>query len=103
MSSIRIRSQAVGGETEVRVLISHPMENGRNRDTLGGELIPAHFIEELSILVNGTEAIRVDMAGSISKNPFFTFRLRNLAPGDKIGAIWLDNRQMRDSAEHVIG
>ena len=102
MSSIKIRSQQIADMTEIRLLISHPMENGRNRDTTTGELIPAHFIEQLTIRLNGSTVICVNMAGSMSKNPFFTFHLKGVAQGDKIRAEWTDNLQISDSAELVV-
>lgn len=102
MNSIKIRTQPVGDQTEIRLLISHPMENGRNRDPASGELIPAHFIEQLDILVNDAPMIEVYMAGSIAKNPYFSFRLKNLVKGDKISARWLDNRQLSDSADYLM-
>ncbi len=102
MSSIKIRSQTNGNNTEIRVLVTHPMENGRNRDPISGELIPAHFIEELNIKLNDREVLKVNMAGSISKNPFFTFRLKNLTSGDKVSASWIDNRQLSDNAEYIV-
>ncbi len=88
--------------TEIRLLITHPMENGRNRDPVSGELVPAHFIEELTIKLNDAIAIRVDMAGSIAKNPYFTFRVKTVANGDKISVIWTDNRQQTDSADYLV-
>ncbi|MDZ4154272.1 thiosulfate oxidation carrier complex protein SoxZ, partial [Methylicorpusculum sp.] len=41
MSSIKIRSKRKDGKTEIRTLIAHPMEHGRNRDPVTKELIPA--------------------------------------------------------------
>jgi len=101
MSSIKIRSQRLENYTEIKLLITHPMENGRNRDA-NGELIPAHFIEELTISLNGSPVIVVDMAGSIAKNPFFTFRLKSVASGDNIQASWTDNRRNGESIDHIV-
>ena len=100
-NSIKIRSQRRDGYTEIKLLISHPMENGRNRDT-HGELIPAHFIEQLQIKLNDTLILTANMAGSISKHPFFTFRLKTGNSGDKITASWTDNRQNDDSVDHLL-
>lgn len=102
MSSIKIRSQRLEYYTEIRLLITHPMENGRNRDLVTGELIPAHFIEELTIKLNDATVITVDMAGSIAKNPFFTFRLKTVANGDKLTASWIDNHRQTDSVDHIV-
>jgi sulfur-oxidizing protein SoxZ len=102
MTTIKLRSQKLANDTEIKVLITHPMENGRNRDPISGELIPTHFIQQLMIQHNGQEVLSVEMGGSMSKNPFFSFRLKNLQSGDLIKASWIDNWQQTDSAEHRI-
>lgn len=99
-NSIKIRSQRHDGYTEVKLLITHPMENGRNRDATG-QLIPAHFIEQLLVKLNDQLILSINMAGSISKNPFFTFRLIAKS-GDRLSAEWTDNRQGKDSAQHLL-
>ena len=43
---MRIRAKAEGGKTNVRVLMSHPMEGGQRKDG-SGNLIPAHFISDV--------------------------------------------------------
>ena len=101
-NSIKLRTQAIDGLTELKILLTHPMENGRNRDPATGELIPAHFIETLHINVNDQTVIRADMAGSISQNPFFSFRLRNCQPGDHISVQWVDNLDGNDHTDIVI-
>ncbi|WP_446811495.1 thiosulfate oxidation carrier complex protein SoxZ [Methylomonas sp. 2BW1-5-20] len=99
--SIKIRSQRRERYTEIKLLIAHPMENGRNRDA-NGELIPAHFIEQVLIKLNGDIILTANMAGSISKNPFFTFRLKAGTSGDRLTVEWTDNQQTRDSVEHIL-
>lgn len=102
MSGIKIRTQAMGDFVELKLLLSHPMENGRNREPLTGELIPPHFIQELSILLNGTLIIQIDMAGSIAANPYFSFRLKTARTGDTISVRWLDNLGISNSADVVV-
>ncbi|WP_426993642.1 thiosulfate oxidation carrier complex protein SoxZ [Methylomonas sp. CM2] len=100
MSTIKIRSRALAGFWEIRILNQHPMENGRNRDT-DGALIPAHYIQTLTLTLNGTPTLSVNMAGSVSKNPFFVFRLR-ASIGDRISVMWLDNLGNQDRVEHQL-
>ncbi len=102
MSSIKIRSKHLEGKTQIRTLIAHPMENGRNRDEKTGKLIPAHYIQELTIKLNDKVIISADLGGSISKDPYFAFRLNNAQAGDKITVSWLDNQQISDSQDHFI-
>lgn len=101
MSSIKIRSKRQDGKTQVRTLIAHPMENGRNRDETG-QLIPAHFIQEINVKLNDRVILSGDLGGSIAKDPFFTFMLKNGKPGDKITISWLDNQNLSDSRDHFI-
>jgi sulfur-oxidizing protein SoxZ len=102
MSSIKIRTETQGSDTELRLLIMHPMENGRNRDPLTNALIPSHFITELIVMVNDDSVLVVDLGGSMAKNPFFTFRLKNLQKGDKLTVSWVDNQLNSDSNEQLI-
>lgn len=102
-SSTKIRSQTLSGITEIKLLIGHDMENGRNRDPVSGQLIPAHFVQEIDIELNGMTVVAMKLGGSMAKNPFFTFRLKSLRDGDKLVARWTDNRGGSDSAETIIG
>jgi len=101
MSSIKIRTKRLNGKTQIRTLITHPMENGRNKDKQG-ELIPAHHIQNLWVLHNKTQVITCHMAGSISKNPYFDFLLKGGKAGDSITITWVDNRGKTDSQTHTI-
>jgi sulfur-oxidizing protein SoxZ len=102
MPTIKIKSLQIGDETEIRLLIDHPMENGRNRLPESGALAPAHYIEELCIKLNNRTVIKVNMTGSLSKNPYFSFRLKNQISGNKIRVEWRDNRQLGDAAELIL-
>jgi sulfur-oxidizing protein SoxZ len=42
------------------------------------------------------------MAGSISKNPFFSFRLKHCQPGDRISVQWVDNLGDSDRSDTII-
>ena len=49
---MRIRANNKDGVTEVRVLMSHPMETGLRKDA-SGAVIPAKFITDLEATHNG--------------------------------------------------
>ena len=102
MSSIKIRSKRKDGKTQLRTLIAHPMEHGRNRDSKTGQLIPAHFIQVLTVSLNDQVIITSHMAGSISKDPYFAFMLNGGEAGDKITVSWVDNQGKTDSEEHFL-
>ncbi|MGR8942402.1 MAG: thiosulfate oxidation carrier complex protein SoxZ [Gammaproteobacteria bacterium] len=102
MASIKIRSKREDGRTQIRTLISHPMETGRNKDPKTNRLIPAHHIQELTVSHNGRVIASSQLGASISKDPYFAFMLKGGEAGDKIRIEWLDNLGNRDSAEHVL-
>lgn len=102
MSSIKIRTKRMDGKTQIRVLIAHPMENGRNKDKATGALIPAHFIQELTIKHNDNFIMSSNMAGSISKDPYFAFLLKGGQAGDIIRVQWVDNLAQSDQAEGIV-
>ena len=102
MSSIKIRSKREDGKIQIRTLISHPMETGRNKDPKTNQLIPAHYIQELTVSLNGKAIMNSQLGASISKDPYFAFMLKNVSPGDRIKIEWFDNVGNRDSEEHVL-
>ncbi len=102
MSTIKIRTKHQGDITEIRTLITHPMETGRNRDQESGKYIPEHFIQELTVKVNNKIVIYSTMAAGISKNPFFSFQISDAVAGDKISIHWIDSLGHQDSAESII-
>lgn len=102
MSSIKIRTKRKDGKTQIRMLIAHPMEHGRNRDAKTNALIPAHFIQELTVKLNKNLMINGKIGANISKDPFFAFILRGGNVGDKITISWLDNLGNKDTRVHVV-
>lgn len=88
---MRIRAAAKDGVTEVRVLMSHPMETGQRKDSSGNP-IPAHHINELTAKHNDKVVLSVAMSGSVSTNPYLAFKFKGGAKGDKVTVTWVDNK-----------
>jgi sulfur-oxidizing protein SoxZ len=88
---MRIRAQAAGDKTTVRVLMSHEMESGQRKDS-AGKTIPAYFINEVSASLNGKVILTSEWGPSVSKNPLTTFIVKGAKPGDKIAISWKDNK-----------
>jgi len=78
------------GFTDIRVLMTHPMETGQRKDS-EGKLVPMHFIQNLIVKVNGKPVIEAQTSQAISRNPVFSFRLKGGAKGDRIEVSWVDN------------
>lgn len=88
---MRIRAQAAGDKTTVRVLMSHEMETGQRKDS-AGKTIPAWFIQEVTARLNGKPVLSAEWGPSISKNPFMQFTVKGAKAGDKIAVTWKDNK-----------
>jgi len=88
---MRIRAQAAGDKSTVRVLMSHEMETGLRKDS-SGKIIPAWFIQEVTAQLNGKPVLTAEWGPSVSKNPFLQFIVKGAKAGDKIAVTWRDNR-----------
>ena len=98
---MKIRATLKGGSAEVRVLMVHPMETGLRKDA-SGSVVPAHFIQEMTVKLNGKVVIEGQISQAVSRNPVFSFRLNGVKSGDKLGIAWLDNRGERNQIETAI-
>ena len=98
---MRIRAQAAGDKTTVRVLMSHEMETGQRKDS-SGKLVPAWFIQELSATHNGKPVLSAQWGPSVAKNPFLQFVIKGAKAGDKVAISWVDNRGDKRSDEAIV-
>lgn len=98
---IRIRAVSKDDVTEVRVLMSHPMESGQRKDG-AGKPIPAHFITEVTVRHNGRVVLGADFGPAVSRDPYLSFKFRGGAKGDKVVVSWLDNRGATRSDEVTV-
>ena len=88
---MRIRAQATGDKTTVRVLMAHEMESGQRKDS-AGNLVPAWHISEVSATHNGKVVMTADWGPAVSKNPFLQFTIKGAKAGDKVAITWKDNK-----------
>jgi sulfur-oxidizing protein SoxZ len=98
---MRIRAQAQGDKTTVRVLVSHDMESGQRRDA-GGKVVPAWFIQTINASHNGKTVMSAQWGPAVSKNPFVQFSFKGGKAGDKIVVDWEDNKGEKRTDEAVV-
>ena len=101
-TSIKIRAKAKGGVTTVKALMTHPMETGLRKDKKTGNMIPAHFISNVTAKHNGKEVLSAEWGGSVSKNPYLSFKFEGGSQGDEIEISWVDNKGGSDSGKAQI-
>ena len=98
---MKIRANLVGQETEIKVLMSHEMETGQRKDAQGA-IIPAWFIQRVSVVHAGKTVLAAQWGPAVAKNPFLSFRFKGGAKGDKITVSWVDNRGDQRTDEATI-
>lgn len=101
-TGMRVQAKVKDGETTLKALINHPMETGQRKDSKTGQLVPAHFIEEVLCELNGKMVMRADWSGGISKNPYLSIKFTGANEGDKVVVSWKDNKGESDSVEATI-
>ncbi len=99
---MRIRATMAGDAADVKVLMNHPMETGLRKDAKTGQLVPAHYISEVTAALNGTPVLKGGMSGGVSKNPYLGFKIKGAKAGDKVTVNWVDNTGDKNSAEATI-
>ncbi|HEY7241070.1 MAG TPA: thiosulfate oxidation carrier complex protein SoxZ [Burkholderiales bacterium] len=92
---MKMRATLAGGNTEVRVLMTHPMTTAQSGQ-------PLHFIQNITVRLNGKAVIEAEVSQAISRNPVFSFRLKGGAKGDKIEVAWLDNKGESNKIETAV-
>ena len=98
---MKMRATLAAGYTDIRVLMTHPMETGLRKDQ-DGKLVPMHFIQSVIVKVNGKTVIDSQTSQAVSRNPVFSFRLKGGARGDKIEVSWVDNQGETNSTEAAV-
>lgn len=98
----KMRTKIVNGETEILVLVDHPMETGLRVDPKTKEKIPPHFIQKMTFSLNGRDVAVVDLGFGVSRDPLVKVRIRAAKPGDKVSVTWSDNRGQTGEQEVVV-
>ena len=100
--SMKIRALLEGDICNVKVLMNHPMETGQRRDPKTGQLVPAHYIQNVTASLNGRLVMDAQWSQAISKNPFFGFKVKGARSGDRITVAWVDNLGDKSSTDAVV-
>ncbi len=99
--AMKIRAQMQGEIADIKVLVIHPMETGQRKDA-HGELIPVHFIKQLTATLNGKVVLDAQWSQGVAKNPFLGFKIKGAKAGDRVSVSWTDNKGEANSIETAI-
>lgn len=100
-ANIKMRAKLNDGVTEIKAIMSHPMETGRRKDD-HDRLIPPHFIQLVNVSLNGRVALEAQWGTGVSKNPYLTSYLTNAQVGDIVKLTWYDNLGNSESQEIAV-
>jgi sulfur-oxidizing protein SoxZ len=98
---MKIRASLKGDVAEIKVLMSHPMENGQRKDA-NGAAIPQHFIQQIWVEVGGKPVVTGQTGTSVSRNPVFGFKVKGAKAGDKVVVKWRDSKGETRSDEATV-
>ncbi len=89
-ADVKIRGNLKDTTATIKLLIPHPMETGTRRDA-DGHLIPAKYIQSVTLEKNGQLVMKGNWGPSVSKDPYLSLQIKNCAAGDVIKVDWVDN------------
>lgn len=98
----KIRASMAGGAAEIKILMTHPMENGLRKGA-DGKLVQANFIRNVTITIAGKTYLDAQWGGGISKDPYLAFRAKGVKAGDKIVLAYEDNAGGKGTTEATVG
>lgn len=98
---VKIRAKIKGDVAQVKSLMPHPMETGTREDA-EGQKIPAHYIESVTCEHNGKVILTAEWGPSVSKDPYFAFKVPGAKSGDTIKVSWTDNLGESSSGESTL-
>ncbi len=75
------------------------METGFRKDKKSGQIIAAHFIQNLNCTMNNRVILSAQWGAGISRNPYLSFQYNGGKVGDILKLSWEDNTGLSDSVE----
>jgi sulfur-oxidizing protein SoxZ len=91
-----------GDIAEIKVMMMHPMENGKRKGA-DGKIVAPHFIQQISVEVGGKLVIQEQNGTALSLNPVFTFKVKGVKAGEKVVLKWNDSNGESRTDETTIG
>lgn len=92
------------GEQIFKTIIAHPMETGLRRNKKTGGKIPADYIKDFQIRVDGETYFEMVLGEFVSKNPFITFRFtKHVIENQLMQISWIDNHKKEITYDYVVG
>ena len=88
---MKVKAKASGGNTVVKMMAKHIMESGQRKDSNTGELIPALFLQTITIKLADKVVFEANLGPAVSKNPYISFSFEGGASGDEMVIDWIES------------
>ena len=98
-AKIKIRAKEKDGIAAVKFLMKHPMETGLRKDRKTGKKIPAHYISDVTVSLNGSNVMTAYLGPGVSKDPYLSTEVKGASKGDTVTVAWVDNTGEQASAD----
>ncbi|HWQ25647.1 MAG TPA: thiosulfate oxidation carrier complex protein SoxZ [Chlorobaculum sp.] len=98
---MKVKAVAANEVVSVKLLIQHPMETGRRKDQ-GGNIVPAHFITEVTASHKGQDVFHAEFGPGVSRDPYFAFQFDGAKAGDMLTISWVDNKGSSEKSDFPI-
>ena len=99
---MKIRAKMDGDVADIKVLMNHLMETGLRKDAKTGQLVPAHYITDVTATVNGATVLDAGQLGRHLQEPLPGLQGQGAKTGDKVVISWVDNKGDKNTAEATI-
>lgn len=86
---VRVFADPAGGH-ELRLQLDHPSESGLRRGA-DGALLPALYIAQLDILLEGQPALNLSLGPALADKPLFSVFLPQSRAGAQLEIRWRNN------------
>ncbi|UPT77969.1 thiosulfate oxidation carrier complex protein SoxZ [Sulfurovum sp. XGS-02] len=96
MIKIKPKKYKAGDVVKVDFIVIHPMDTGLQKDKKTGEIIPAHYIDNITFSLDGKPFTTMKVWETVSTNPYFSVNLKVPGKG-KITVDYTDNTGEKNS------
>ena len=90
MAIFRVKAKARKGNTSVKMMAKHEMETGQRKGK-DGNLIPAKFLDTVTVKHAGNTVFEANLGTAVSKNPYLAFSFAGGAKGEELEIMWTEN------------
>ena len=99
---MKIRALMKGDIADIRILMRHVNETGLRKEAGSGKLIPAHYIQAVTVEVAGKRGLEGQTNITLSSNPVLACKVQGVIAGDRVVVTWTDNHGEHRTDESIL-